>query len=181
MTKELKINKPTIFEITKERLIRSAKKIKEDNVDKDLSNQDLGFKVFETTPIWEDYQFDSEQLNAQIEMFDESKLTNEDLKSLLVTWKTYDGSPLTENYIEYDLAGYTSYYVNDKLYLINKDFTTNNLANLLEKIDSDEIFNPSSIIAFGYHFDSKNLREIAENIKSYANKKNINIDFITRY
>ena len=44
---ELKVEKPTIFEITKERLIRAAKKIKEENKDKDLSNIDLGFKIFE--------------------------------------------------------------------------------------------------------------------------------------
>jgi len=76
---------------------------------------------------------------------------------------------------------YTAYYTNDKLYLINKGFKTENLKALLEKIDSDKKFNPTSIIAFGYHFESKNLREISENIKSYANKKNIDIDFITRY
>lgn len=29
--------------------------------------------------------------------------------------------------------------------------------------------------------ENKNLREISENIKSYANKKSIDIDFITRY
>ena len=50
---------------------------------------------------------------------------------------------------------------------------------MLGKIDIDKKFNPTSIIAFGYHFESKNLRGISENIKSYANKKNI--DIITRY
>jgi adenine-specific DNA-methyltransferase len=52
---ELKIENPTIFEITKERLIRSAKKIQEDNKKskepKDLSNTDFGFKIFETTHL----------------------------------------------------------------------------------------------------------------------------------
>jgi adenine-specific DNA-methyltransferase len=82
---------------------------------------------------------------------------------------------------EIDLGKYSGYYTSDKLYLTNKGFKTENLKILLEKIDSDKKFNPTSIIAFGYHFESKNLREIAENIKSYANKKNIDIDFITRY
>ncbi len=31
-----------------------------------------------------------------------------------------------------------------------------------------------------FNFESKVLREIAENIKNYANKKHIDIDFITR-
>ena len=74
-----------------------------------------------------------------------------------------------------------AYYTNSKLYLINRDFKTKNLKALLEKIDSNREFNPTSIVAFGYNFESKNLREIAENIKSYRNRKSINIDFITRY
>jgi adenine-specific DNA-methyltransferase len=64
---------------------------------------------------------------------------------------------------------------------MDKGFTTENLKTLLEKIDSDKKFNPTSIIAFGYHLESKNLRELSENVKSYSNKKNIDIDFITRY
>lgn len=211
---ELGVDEPTIFEITKERLIRASKKIEKEiiktkiakkekeikelngkldleNKDekikllkaeiKALKNQDLGFKIFETMPIWEDYNFEADELNEQTTLFDESKLTKDDLKSLLITWKTYDGILLTESLQEINLGNYTAYYTNDKLYLINKGFKTENLKALLEKIDSDKKFNPTSIIAFGYHFESKNLREIAENIKSYANKKNIDIDFITRY
>lgn len=178
---ELKVETPTIFDITKERLIRASKKIQEENKDKDLSNQDLGFKVFETIPVWEDYNFESEELEKQTTLFDESKLTIEDIKALLVTWKTYDGISLTEKTQETDLNGYTAHYSSEKLYLMDKGFTTENLKTLLEKIDSDKSFNPTTIIAFGYHFESKSLREISENIKSYANKKSIDIDFITRY
>jgi len=178
---KLNIEPPTIFEITKERLIRASKKIQEENKDKDLSNQDLGFKVFETMPIWEDYNFESEELEKQTSLFDESKLTKEDIKALLVTWKTYDGISLTETIQKTDLNGYTAHYCNEKLYLMDDRFKTDNLKALLEKIDSDKDFNPTTIIAFGYHFESKSLREISENIKSYANKKSIDIDFITRY
>jgi len=204
---------PTIFEITKERLIRAVnkieKEIKEKIADKDkevksfvnkldledkdekikqlkteikaLKEQDLGFKIFETIPIWEDYDFEAEELNNQTKLFDESKLTEEDLKSLLTTWKTYDGIPLTQDLKLIDLGGYTAYYGNGKLYLMNKGFSTENLKSLLIKIDKDKEFDPTSIIVFGYHFESKHLREISENVKSYANKKSIDIDFITRY
>ncbi|MBG25678.1 MULTISPECIES: site-specific DNA-methyltransferase [Croceibacter] len=178
---ELKVEIPTIFEITKERLIRASKKIQEEREGEDLSNQDLGFKIFETTPIWEDYNFESEELEKQTSLFDESKLTQEDIKALLVTWKTYDGVPLTKTIQETNLNAYIAHYSNEKLYLMDKGFTTENLKTLLEKIDSDKSFNPTTIIAFGYHFESKSLREISENIKSYANKKSIDIDFITRY
>ncbi|RDK85356.1 site-specific DNA-methyltransferase [Marinirhabdus gelatinilytica] len=178
---ELKVETPTIFDITKERLVRASKKIQGEREGEDLSNQDLGFKVFETMPIWEDYTFESEELEKQTSLFDESKLTKEDIKALLVTWKTYDGIPLTETIQDTNLDGYTAHYSSEKLYLMDKGFTTENLKLLLEKIDNDKGFNPTSIIAFGYHFESKSLREISENIKSYANKKSIDIDFITRF
>jgi len=212
---ELKVEIPTIFDITKERLIRAAKKINTDLDEKNntldlqikklqselqsdetkteiktlqqqiIKNQELktqnAFKIFETTPIWEDYNFEADELEQQTTLFDENKLTAADIKALLVTWKTYDGVPLTVSTQETNLNGYTAHYSNGKLYLMNKGFKTENLKALLEKIDNDKSFNPTTIIAFGYHFDSKNLREISENMKSYANKKSIDIDFITRY
>lgn len=182
---ELKIENPTIFEITKERLVRSAKKIQEDNKKakevKDLSNIDFGFKIFETTPIWEDYNIEAENFDSQMELFDESRLTKEDLETLLTTWKTYDGFLLTQDLNKIDLDGYTAYYLDNKLYLMNKGFETKNLKKLLEEIDANKGFNPASIIVFGYNFQSKILREIADNVKNYANKKQIEIDLITRY
>ncbi|HCL58173.1 MAG TPA: hypothetical protein DHW82_14360 [Spirochaetia bacterium] len=64
---------------------------------------------------------------------------------------------------------------------MNKGFTTGHLKSLLEKIDTDKRFEPKSIIVFGWHFESKSLREISENVKTYNNKKKSDIDFITRY
>lgn len=212
--KELGIDTPTVFDITKERIIRATKNTKDvlipNKIDekeselkelegkldlegkeekikqlireiKSLKQQDIGFKIFETTPIWEDYDFEAEQFDSTQTLFDIGKLTEDDVKALLTTWKTYDGIALTKELEKVDLSGYTAYYGNGKLYLMDKGFTTNNLKNLLEKIDSDKKFSPTSIITFGYHFESKNLRELSENVKSYANKKNIDIDFITRY
>jgi adenine-specific DNA-methyltransferase len=174
----LGVANPTIFDITKERIIRSAVKIKGDNQKSDL---DLGFKIFETIPIWEDYGKEYEELTPQTTLFDESKLTDDDVKSLLTTWKTYYGCDLTEQYLEIDLDSYISYYVNDKLYLMHKGFKTKNLQALLQKLDIENSFEPKTIIAFGYHFNSKDLREISENINSYKNKKSLDIDFITLY
>lgn len=146
-----------------------------------LKNQDLGFKVFETTPIWEDYNFEAEQFDNSQTLFDAGKLTEEDIKALLITWKTFDNISLSQELETIDLGGYTAFYGSGKLYLMNKNFTTENLKVVLEKIDIDKTFNPTSIIAFGYHFESKSLRELSENVKQYANKKKIDIDFITRY
>ena len=64
---------------------------------------------------------------------------------------------------------------------MNKGFETKHLKAIIERIDEENTFNPVSIITFSYNFDSKALREIQENIKSYANKKKLEIDFIMRY
>lgn len=169
---------PTIFEITKERLIRSAQKIAKENPD---YQGDLGFQVYETMPIWDNYHFEADILTPQTQLFDETTLTDDDLTALLTTWKTYDGIPLTQSLVQIDLAGYSAYHGKARLYLMHKGFSTNNLKNLLEKMDNDPAFNATSIIIFGYHFDSKSLREITENVKAYANKKSTDIDVMVRY
>lgn len=211
---ELGVENPTIFEITKERLIRAANKIKEEIIEKKitekekeieeikarldienkeeeisnlkeeinlLKNQDLGFKVFETIPIWEDYDFKAESFENQITFFDAAKLKEEDIQILLTTWKTYDGVPLTEDLKTIDLDGYIGYYYDTKLYLMFKGFETKHLKKLLEEIDGNKEFNPATIVVFGYNFESKTMREIKENVSSYANKKSINIDVVIRY
>jgi len=210
---EMGIDEPTIFDVTKERIIRAAKRIetsanskiaeknkeiselqtKLDLEGKDekikeikseitaIENLSLGFKIFETTPIWEDYNFEAEHFDNSQTLFDAGKLTEEDIKALQTTWKTYDGIALTQDLESVDLSGYTAYYGNGRLYLMNKGFSTDSLKALLEKIDTDKHFEPKSIIAFGYHLESKSLREISENVKTYNNKKKSDIDFITRY
>jgi adenine-specific DNA-methyltransferase len=169
---------PSIFEIIKERLIRSAQKIAKEKPD---YQGDLGFQVYETMPIWDNYHFEADILTPQTRLFDETTLTDDDLTALLTTWKTYDGIPLTQSLVQLDLAGYSAYHGNARLYLMHKGFSTNNFKNLLEKMDNDPAFNATSIIIFGYHFDSKSLREITENVKAYANKKSTDIDVIVRY
>jgi adenine-specific DNA-methyltransferase len=162
---------PTIFEITKERLVRAAKKIGDTN----------GFKIFETMPIWEDYHFEAKEFDPQQALFDESKLSNEGIETLLTTWKTYDNIPLTQDLEKVSLGEYMSRYANGKLYLMNKGFETKHLKALINKIDEDKEFNPVSIVVFGYNFESKALREIAENIKTYTNKKRSDIDVVVRH
>ncbi len=86
----------------------------------DLSEIDLGFKIFETAPIWKDYEFKEKEFSPQSKLFDESKLSDEDIQTLLTTWKTYDNIPLTQALEIVNLDGYTGYYRNRKLYMMNK-------------------------------------------------------------
>lgn len=211
---ELGVEYPTIFEITKERLIRAAKKIKTETIDKKiaekqkeikelegkldledkqekikqlkaeikaLEQQDLGFKIFETIPIWDNFNYEAEKYDSSHTLFDTGKLTEDDIKALLTTWKTYDGIPLTQELEPVDLGNYTAYYGKGKLYLMHKGFKTEHLKAILEKVDTDKHFEPRTIIAFGYHFESARLQELAENVRAYNNKKKTEIKFIARY
>ena len=172
--------KPVISSITQERLLRSAKKLQNEN-----PNMDTGFKIFETIPndegVWKNFDFKAKELRQDLEVFDERGLREEDLHTLLTTWKTYDNIPLPQDLDTIDLAGYKGHYCDNKLYLIYEGFTTENLKSLLNQIDDNKDFNPANIYLFGFNFESKVLRELAENIKNYSNKKNIDIDLITRY
>ena len=152
-----------------------------------------GFKIYETMPIWDDYDFEAETFEASQTLFDPGKLTETDLQALLTTWKTNDNIALTQELQTVRLPfvseqkpqeeSYTAYYANNKLYLMHKGFKTEHLVGLIEKIDADHDFNPTTIIAFAYHFESKHLRELSENLQhySYRNHKSIDVTFIKRY
>ena len=179
---ELGIAEPTIFDITKERIVRAGKKIKEEGEDDEKVQQlDTGFKVFEVVPLWDGYDEEQEEYAETLELFNASKLSEADLQTLLITWKTYDGVPLTEPARAVDLGGYAAYYAGTKLYLLHPGFTIAHLQALLEKIDADPAFAPTAVVAFAYNFESARMRELAEGVKSYANKKNVDLEFVGRY
>ncbi|XVE19384.1 site-specific DNA-methyltransferase [Moraxella sp. ZY200743] len=102
------IGKPhNIFEITKERIIRSATKIRTENPD---YSGDLGFKIFETVPLF-DFQAalktDFDTIQPDLLHITDTALNDEQLHTLLTTWRVYDGSMLPEKVQTIHLAGYT--------------------------------------------------------------------------
>ncbi|RRS29877.1 MAG: hypothetical protein P794_09520 [Epsilonproteobacteria bacterium (ex Lamellibrachia satsuma)] len=168
----------TIFEITKSRIEKAAAKIAEENPD---YKGDLGFKIYETIPVWDGYLDEIEELKDNTALFDGSKLNDEELEILLTTWKVHDGMELSHELNEIDLAGYKGYLGEETLYFVHTGFTTEVLKKLIEKLDSDKTFEPSRIVLFGYNFASKHQREVGEALNSYANKKSIELDLIVRY
>ncbi len=180
---ELK-EEPVITTIGKERIRRAAKKIKEDNKDKEYINDiDLGFKVYKTKDLIETNYFESLEKLEEGSQFNllNKDLSEEDIKSLLLTWKLYDGIEINKDFTTIDFANYTSYYLENKLYLMYKDFDNNKIKLLLEKIDEDKNFNPRKIILFANNFNTKELSEIKEAIKGYRNKKGIELEVENRY
>ncbi|MEN8527300.1 hypothetical protein V7J56_20530, partial [Escherichia coli] len=112
--------------------------------------------------------------------FDDAVLTPEQYDALLTTWCVYDGSLLTTPIEDVDLSGYTAHFCNGRLYLIAPNFTSEALKALLQKLDSDEDFAPNKVVFYGCNFESAKQRELNEALKSYANKKSIELDLVVR-
>lgn len=168
-----------IFEITKDRILKAAQKIK----DMGGSNQgDLGFKIFETVDDFRVKDDEKELTLSNLTMFDDVLLTDEQYSTLLTTWALYDGSSLTTPIYEIDLNGYTAHLCDRRLYMISPDFNSDALKALLQKLDDteDKDFDPNKIVYYANNFDSMRQMELNEALKSYANKKSIEIDVVVR-
>ncbi len=170
---ELK-KEPTIFEITKERIIRASKKIENSDID-------LGFKIFEVEPIFENYLDDIEELEDETKLFDINSLNDEDIQTLLTTWKLYDGMKLSDDLKTIKLDKYIAYHSSEYIYFMDTDFTIEDLEIFIKLLDEDKNFAPSKLILFGYNFGSKIQKEIKEALESYKNKKSIELDIAIRY
>lgn len=174
--KEMNVNQ-NVFEVTKLRLLNGAQEIREKGID---YKGDLGFQVYETTKDFRP-KIDDDFEVANESLFDDMVLSDEQYQALLTTWMLYDNNHLTQQIEDIDLQGYKAHLVDKGLYLINSDFRTENLKQLLDKLDTDKSFAPNRIIVNGYNFDTAMQMELNEAIKSYQNKKSISINIIVRY
>ena len=172
---ELK-QEPVITTIGKERIKRAANKIKQENKS---NTMDLGFKLFKTKSIPEKY---IDRMKKESNKLIVTKmLSKEELQALLITWKTYDGHPLTKELETVQFGKYNSYVVDRILYLVNTDFNLENLLEFIKKLDSDGNFVINKIVIFGYHFNSDILLTIKDMVTTYRNKKSIELDVEVRY
>lgn len=174
----------TIFEATKARLIISGEEVSQ-SASQDYQG-DLGFKIFQTIPIFDGYL--DEMTNLQSEnpsLFDGSTLSNEQLEHLLTTWKVYDGIPLTQDLHVVDLSGYESYRYDKTLYLMHQGFKTESLKDFLSKLDATDAegkyFDIEKLVLFGYNFKSKHQLEINEAVRQYQNRKEKKVSVVVRY
>jgi adenine-specific DNA-methyltransferase len=161
----------TIFDITKARIEKASEKLGDKS----------GFKIFETTPLFEGYLDDIEELEDDTTLFNGSNLDEEALETLLTTWKAYDGSKLTEPLDVVMLDEYKAQYGANTLYFMQKGFSTEALKALMTKLDEDKSFEPSKLVLFGYNFESKYQRELKEALNVYTNKKEIDLEMVVRY
>lgn len=166
----------SIFDITKNRLKECRKSIIKE---KSGYEGDLGFKIFETVTDFR-AKDESELTLTNHTFFDDVVLTPEQYDALLTTWCLYDGSLLTTPIKDVDLSGYKAHLCDSRLYLIAPNFTSEALKALLQKLDSDKDFAPHKVVFYGCNFDSAKQMELNEALKSYANKKSIELDLVVR-
>lgn len=166
----------TIFEITKDRLLKASEKIRTENPD---YQGDLGFRIFETV---EDFRVKDEgELTLENHsFFDDAVLTDKQYNTLLTTWCVYDGSLLTTPIQDVDLNGYTAHLCDKRLYLIAPNFNSETIKALLHELDHNKDFEPNKVVFYGNNFDSAKQMELNEALKSYANKKSLEIDLVVR-
>lgn len=160
----------TVFELTKERLNRA-----------NSANNTNGFKIFETVEDFRIEDDDKELSLSNYTMFNDVLLSDEQYRTLLTTWVLYDGSELTTPIIDIDLSGYTAHLCDRCLYMIAPNFSINALKELLTKLDEDKTFAPHKVVFYGNNFESAKQMELNEALKSYANKKSLELDVVVRY
>lgn len=174
--KELKSKNPMIPDIAKERIKRAAKKIKEENKDKEYINDiDFGFKVYKTiedkrTKLSDIKEFD---VNQKL-LFD-----TDNLEALLTTWMLYDGYDLNTKVENFSINKYNGYLVESTLYLMDKDFSTKDLKTLVEKLSDEQTPIINRIVINEANFTNKMLAEINEQVFD-KNIKEVNINVIKR-
>ncbi|MDH2018903.1 site-specific DNA-methyltransferase [Acinetobacter ursingii] len=172
----------TIFEITKDRVIKAGEKLVQEYPE---STFERGFKIFKTCDNFLPASSYRELKQINLSQADTQSITTDfsesQLQDILTTWKGLDKILLSENLNTVNLSNYFAYGFGHVLYLVNKGFQIDALKDLIKKLDDEHEFQVSKLVIFGHHFNSATQREIDEAMKNYNNKKSIPVDVVVRY
>lgn len=196
----------TIDEISRERIVRAAKKIREEYPE--LSEDfDDGFKhyrvVSPTAATLEDLEYsdDIQQnlLDNMVDKFSAASLTEAHQNTvpkkdhlwhgynlgkdasgkdtILATWLVADGYKFDVKTDELDFAGYKVPYIdNTRLYLIEQGWSTKNTRALVNEIGNNKL-TVQTIVVYGYNFDLESLKELKIALQQLDVKVNLNERF----
>ena len=163
-----------------ERILRSAKKIHDENP---LFAGDLGFKHYTLVEPKEDALLKIENFDPHKEVFTDLSVKDFGQETILRTWLEADGYGLTADAEEVKFGNYTAYWKNDYLYLINpdNDFSKDSLVALMDKYNGEE-FSPHNVVLFGYSFGFVTREELQKNLRALRDgSKSLNINIDVRY
>lgn len=175
----------SIDEISRERIKRAAKKIKDENPD--LSEDfDGGFKHYRVVSPQKEtldkiYDFDPERyelVSDMIDSFSSSALgvpgnaSGED--TILTTWLAEDGYDFnTDDLVEYNFAGYKAYGIKDtRLYLIDGNLHSEQIKELLNQLGTNKV-KFQSIVVYGYSFNVMDMKELERGLLQLNSKVNL--------
>ena len=170
----------TVDQIGMERIKRVAKKIKEENP---LFSGDLGFKHYVLEEPKEDVLLKMEDFEPTKDIFTTLTVDDFGVETVLRTWLVADGYGLTDDAEEINLDGYTAYYKENHLYLINPDdnFTAGSIVALMDKYNG-ETFSPQNIVIFGYSFGFTHREELEKNLRTLKEgNKTLSVNIDVRY
>ena len=162
-----------------ERIIRAAQKIKEESPD---TTADLGFRHYTLKTV-------NESTLDKLQKFDNTGFISDrtvydifGTNTILTTWLIHDGYTFTNKCQMIDLAGYTAYWCENHLYLINPDMEEDAIKALIDRYNSDGSFNPQNIVVFGYSFNYVNMENLKTNVKILRDsEKNLKVNLDIRY
>ncbi|MCC4340706.1 site-specific DNA-methyltransferase [Limosilactobacillus reuteri] len=179
----------SIDEISRERIRRAAKKIREDNELTLPENFDGSFKHYRVVkPVKQTLEeiddFDPNNTNLFTDMVDgfsskslgiDGDATGEE--TILTTWLAKDGYSFDADVEEIKLDNYTAHKVEDnRLYLINEGWGANQTKELLNQLGTHQL-EVQSVVIFGYSFNVAELRELENGLKQLDSK----VTLIKRY
>ena len=157
-----KLGYRTIDEIGIERIKRAAKNIKAENP---LFAGDLGFKHYILEDVPQDTLDKIERFDPNVVFTTDNILGLFGRDTVLTTWLVQDGYGFNAQAQDITLDKYHATLCRNHLYLIDNDFTENDMIALVDRYQSDPTFNPDCIVLFGYSF-GHNAKDLLEKNKS---------------
>ena len=171
----------TLDQLGMERLLRAAGKIKEENPN---TTADLGFRHYtlqepsqNTLDKMEEFEADDQGM-----ILINDVLTDFGVQTVLTTWLVRDGYGFHTDVTVMDFEGYTGYYVNKHLYLIEPGITKEAIAAITDIYETDRNFNAENVVLFGYSFVWTMTESLKINLaRLNSTEKNLRINFEIRY
>lgn len=169
----------TIDQLGMDRIKNAAHLLRTQNAD---TTADLGFKHYTLAEV-------SQNTLDKIEKFDNSGFITDTTvydefgtATVLTTWLMHDNYGFVNKCEMVDLAGYTAYWCENHLYLINPELSEEAIKTLVEKYNTEGAFNPQNIVLFGYSFNYVEMENLKTNVKILRDsEKNLKINLDVRY
>lgn len=178
----------SIDEISRERIIRAANKIKEENPLL-TESQDFGFKHYRVVPptqetlekIDYDDQLQLDLFDDMIDAFSSEKLgvagNADGFDTILHTYLAKDNYKFDVPLQMKDFAGIHLPYVNNqRIYLIANNWRAENTRALVNAIGKNELV-VQTIVVYGYTLEMESLRELEIALNQLENKVNLQVRY----